>query len=186
MELGIYLQLLVKLSSLNSRMKEISGALRFMCSAEFWTMGLFWTVSLLASYWQLFLRRITGKEERYPRCDPPINLPTPPVCIVTGATSGLGAAAAKALSKKGFYVVLVGLSSEMLSKTLKEIRTHNEEAKLEGFVVDLTSFQSILEFKRSLQKWLLDSDMHSSIQLLVNNAGILAPYLRPTTEGYDQ
>ncbi|CAN1225245.1 Dehydrogenase/reductase SDR family member on chromosome X [Linum grandiflorum] len=176
-------------------MKEIGGTLRFICSTEFWTMGLFWTVSLLVSYCQLFLRRITGREESYPRSDPPQNSPTPPVCIVTGATSGLGAAAASALSKQGFYVVLVGLSSELLSEVLasigvwqamKEIRTQNKEAKLKGFVVDLTSFQSILEFKSSLEKWLLDSDMHSSIQLLINNAGILATCLRPTTEGYDQ
>ncbi|CAN1225253.1 Dehydrogenase/reductase SDR family member on chromosome X [Linum grandiflorum] len=167
-------------------MKEIGGTLRFICSTEFWTMGLFWTVSLLVSYCQLFLRRITGREESYPRSDPPQNSPTPPVCIVTGATSGLGAAAASALSKQGFYVVLVGLSSELLSEAMKEIRTQNKEAKLKGFVVDLTSFQSILEFKSSLEKWLLDSDMHSSIQLLINNAGILATCLRPTTEGYDQ
>ncbi|CAI0553875.1 unnamed protein product [Linum tenue] len=167
-------------------MKEISCALRFMFSAEFWAMGLCWTVSLLASYWQLVLRRITGRCEVYPRSELPRNLPTRPVCIVTGATSGLGAAAASALSKEGFSVVLVGLSSELLSEAMEEIRKRNKDAHLKGFVVDLSSFCSILEFKSSLEKWLTDSDMHSSIQLLINNAGILATSVRPTPEGYDQ
>ncbi|VFQ90529.1 unnamed protein product [Cuscuta campestris] len=50
----------------------------------------------------------------------------------------------------------------------------------------MTSFESIVKFKGSLQQWLLDSNLHSSIQLLINNAGILATTSRITSEGYDQ
>ncbi|CAI0429533.1 unnamed protein product [Linum tenue] len=157
-----------------------------MFSAEFWTMGLCWTASLLASYWQLFPIGIAGRCDVYPRSETPRNFRTRLVCIVTGTTSGLGAAAAFALSKEGFCVVLVGLSSELLSKAMEDIREQNKDAHLKGFVVDLSSFRSILEFKSSLEKWLMDSDMHSSIQLLINNEGILATSARPTAEGYDQ
>lgn len=67
-----------------------------------------------------------------------------------------------------------------------EIKEKNKNAHLKGFQVDLSSFHSILKFKGSLEQWLADSNMHSSIQLLINNAGILATSCRLTTEGCDQ
>ena len=69
---------------------------------------------------------------------------------------------------------------------MMEIKRKNESARLKAFEVDLSSFQSILQFKDSLQQWLSDSQMHCSIQLLINNAGILAASSRVTSEGYDQ
>lgn len=69
---------------------------------------------------------------------------------------------------------------------MADITSRNKDACLEAFQVDLSSFQSVLKFKDSLQQWLLDSDMHLSIQLLINNAGILATSSRLTPEGYDQ
>lgn len=74
----------------------------------------------------------------------------------------------------------------VLWQTMKGIKKRNKDAHLKAFEVDLSSFQSIFKFKDSLEKWLLDSDMHCSIQLLINNAGILATSHRLTIEGYDQ
>ncbi|CAL5436819.1 unnamed protein product [Camellia sinensis] len=71
----------------------------------------------------------------------------------------------------------------MLWKILKD---EIKNAHLKCFQVDLSSFQSILKFKGSFQQWLMDSDLHSSVQLLINNAGILATTFRLTAEGYDQ
>ncbi|KAL6553296.1 hypothetical protein OROGR_007138 [Orobanche gracilis] len=102
------------------------------------------------------------------------------------ATSGLGEAAAYALSKEGFYVVLVGRSSELLSKVISDIKNREGDTHLKAFEVDLSSFKSILEFKHLLEQWLLESKMHSSVQLLINNAGILATSRRFTSEGHDQ
>ncbi|VVA25259.1 PREDICTED: short-chain [Prunus dulcis] len=139
-------------------------ALEFVMAVEFWRMAVLWTFCLLLSYWKLIASNSCPSK-------PP---PSPsafghrPLCIITGATSGLGAAAAHALSAHDFFVVLVGRSSHLLAK------------------VDLASFDSILQFKASLQKWLSDSEMHSSIQLLINNAGILATSSRLTCQGYDQ
>ncbi|KAI5670773.1 hypothetical protein M9H77_11137 [Catharanthus roseus] len=109
-----------------------------------------------------------------------------PVCVITGATSGLGAATAYALSMEGFYIVLAGRSSESLSKAVSNIKRQNTGAYVKAFQVDISSFKSILKFKSSLQQWLLDSDMHSSIQLLINNAGVLATSARLSAEEYDQ
>ncbi|XWS14270.1 hypothetical protein CRYUN_Cryun36dG0108300 [Craigia yunnanensis] len=172
---------------METMIKELKEALCFVLSVEFWRMAVLWTISLFTSYFQLNSRRLfSRKAQSYPRCHPPISESLRPVCVITGATSGLGAAAAYALSREGFYVVLVGRSSHFLSKIMTEIKTQNEDARVRAFEVDLSSFQSILEFKGSLQQWLLDCKMHSSVQLLINNAGILATSSRLTPEGYDQ
>ncbi|GER48892.1 NAD(P)-binding Rossmann-fold superfamily protein [Striga asiatica] len=164
----------------------------FMCSVQFWRMALLWTLSLIFSYLDLFTQRfMTSKLKLYPRYSPKgsANFNSPagkPVCIITGATSGLGAAAAYALSKEGFYVVLVGRSSERLSRAISAVKSGNQDSCLKAFEVDLSSFKSIIQFKHSLEQWLLDSKMHSSVQLLINNAGILATSRRLTSEGYDE
>ncbi|XVF38946.1 hypothetical protein REPUB_Repub20aG0146500 [Reevesia pubescens] len=167
--------------------KELKEALLFVLSVDFWRMAVLWTISLLTSYFQLHSNSFfSRKAQSYPRCHPPISDSLRPVCIITGATSGLGAAAAHALSQEGFYVVLVGRSSHLLSKIMTEIKNQNGDACVKAFEVDMSSFQSILEFKGSLHQWLLDCKMHSSVQLLINNAGILATSPRFTPEGYDQ
>lgn len=74
----------------------------------------------------------------------------------------------------------------MFIQAVSEIKSRNPDACLKAFEVDLSSFKSILEFKHSLEQWLHDSNMHPSVQLLINNAGILATSRRVTSEGYDQ
>lgn len=71
-------------------------------------------------------------------------------------------------------------------QSISEIKSRNDVARLKAFEVNLSSLMSILEFKHSLQQWLLDSNMHPSIQLLINNAGILATSCRFTSQGYDE
>lgn len=156
---------------------------------------MLWTLSLLLSYLQLLTETLFSRKPiaSYPRCSPSSPPPSTsttktrlPVCIITGATSGLGAAAAYSLSMEGFFVVLVGRSSNLLSEVMTDIKRQNDNAHLKSFQVDLSSFVSILKFKSSFEQWPLDSDLHSSVQLLINNAGILATSFRSTTEGFDQ
>ncbi|KAI3991763.1 hypothetical protein MKX01_038161 [Papaver californicum] len=167
---------------------ELRDSLYFLCSTQFWRMGVWWTFSIIYSYLQLWLNKVMfRKYQSYPRCSLKVSPSAKrPVCVVTGATSGLGAAAAFSLSKEGYYVVLAGRNAQNLSEAVKEIKQRQPDAYLKTFQVDLASFESILKFKSSLHQWLLDSDMHPSIQLLVNNAGILATSQRFTAEGYDQ
>ncbi|EOA20857.1 hypothetical protein CARUB_v10001194mg [Capsella rubella] len=168
-------------------MKEVKEAFRFVCSSELWRMALVWSISLVSSYFQLLRAKIFGSRSIPISCSiNPHNVSSRPICVITGATSGIGKATAVALAEKGFYVVLVGRSSQHLSETLKEIKSKNKDAQLKSFEADMSSFQSILKFKNSLEQWLSDSELHPSIQLLVNNAGILATSSRPTIEGYDK
>nr|CAN83376.1 hypothetical protein VITISV_022730 [Vitis vinifera] len=113
--------------------KELREVLHFVFSLQFLRMALFWTLSLIISYLHLFIQRFpfSRKSNSYPRC-PPANTATfRPLCIITGATSGLGKAAAYALSKEGFYVVL---GAHLI--TMVEIKEKNKNAHLKGFQVD--------------------------------------------------
>ncbi|KAF9592803.1 hypothetical protein IFM89_017422 [Coptis chinensis] len=166
--------------------------IKFMCSSQFWRMGVLWTFHLFFSYFKLwFTQTLLPKSYQYPR-HPRVTQNRKSLCIITGATSGLGKEAARALSREGFYVVLVhlvyaaGKSGDLLSKTIVELKQKDPDAHVKAFQVDMSSFQSMLKFKSSLQQWLLDSDMHPSIQLLINNAGILATSHRFSAEGYDK
>ncbi|XP_061358263.1 uncharacterized protein LOC133302496 [Gastrolobium bilobum] len=166
--------------------KELWGVLHFVCSLQFWRMALLWTFSILFSHYQLLKASIfSQKLISYPRCSPSTST-LRPVCVITGATSGLGLATAYELSKEGYVVVIVGRSRELLLETIKKIKAWNEDAHLKDFQVDLSSIESIMKFRESLRQWLLDSDLHCSVQVLINNAGILATSPRVTAEGYDQ
>ncbi|KAH7651348.1 NADP-retinol dehydrogenase protein [Dioscorea alata] len=80
----------------------------------------------------------------------------------------------------------VGRCLQLLQKTIGEIKQQDDDASLSAFEVDLSSFSSIKKFESGIKQWLLDSNLHPSIQLLINNAGILATSCRVTSDGYDQ
>ncbi|RDX67758.1 Dehydrogenase/reductase SDR family member on chromosome X, partial [Mucuna pruriens] len=165
---------------------ELWRAFFFVCSLQFWRMALLWNASILFSYYQLLKDSLLSRKlVSYPRCSP-LTSASRPVCVITGATSGVGLAAAYELSKEGYVVVIVGRSQQLLSETIRKIKDWNEDAHLKDFLVDLSSVESVMKFKVSLRQWLLDSDLHCSIQILINNAGILATSSRVTAEGYDQ
>uniref|UniRef100_A0A7N0ZYE7 Uncharacterized protein n=1 Tax=Kalanchoe fedtschenkoi TaxID=63787 RepID=A0A7N0ZYE7_KALFE len=170
------------LSTMTKRSDNLKDAVKFICTVEFWRMAICWTLSLLVSYFHLLFLKPRRPLPRRSIADATAR----PVCIITGATSGLGAAAAFALSKEGFHVVLVGRSLDLIRKTMQHIKERNEGAQLKAFQVDISSIESVLKFKDALHQWFLDSGVHSSVQLLINNAGILSTSDRKTPEGFDQ
>lgn len=82
--------------------------------------------------------------------------------------------------------MLAGRSTQLLSKTMQEIRRQQPDACLEAFQVDLSSYMSIKKFETSLSQWIRASNQEPSIQLLINNAGILAKSHRLTEDGIDE
>ncbi|WZY74958.1 hypothetical protein YC2023_021342 [Brassica napus] len=166
--------------------KDVMEALRFAWSPSSWDMFL-WSIGLFSSYLKLLRASIfDSKSTPISSSIVPKIGSSRPICVVTGVTSGIGKATAFALAEKGYHVVLVGRSPQLLSETLKEIKSKNKDAQLKSFVVDMSCFSSIFNFKDSLEQWLSDAELHPSVQLLVNNAGIMAISSRPTNEGYDR
>jgi short-subunit dehydrogenase len=82
------------------------------------------------------------------------------VCIVTGASSGIGLATARLLSSKGAYVVLVSRSKEKLAKLADEIPNS---------MAVPADMSKAFEVKRMVKEV---ADHFDRIDVLVNNAGI--------------
>lgn len=158
-------------------------ALRMLRSRQFWRMAVLWALSLLYSY---LLASLRGRDAAPRRRRPWLGKGRRPICVVTGATSGLGRAAAGALAQEGYHVVLAGRSTQLLYETVQEIRRQQPDAHLKEFQVDLASFKSIKKFGTSLKLWIQEETLEPSIQLLVNNAGILAMSHRTTEDSLDE
>jgi NAD(P)-dependent dehydrogenase (short-subunit alcohol dehydrogenase family) len=98
------------------------------------------------------------------------------LAIVTGATGGLGYETAFALAQAGAEVVLAGRSDRKGDDALAKIRSAAPEAKLHFENVDLGSLKSISAFAARMAR------EGRAIDVLVNNAGVMAPPKRMQTE----
>jgi NAD(P)-dependent dehydrogenase (short-subunit alcohol dehydrogenase family) len=99
--------------------------------------------------------------------------------VVTGATSGLGEATAAALAARGAHVILAVRSAERATAASERIRTGAPDASLEHLPLDLADLGSVRAAAAELR------GRHDRIDALVANAGIMAPPLRRTTDGFE-
>ncbi|MFF7801184.1 SDR family oxidoreductase [Streptomyces olivaceus] len=79
--------------------------------------------------------------------------------VVTGASSGIGAATARALARDGFEVFLTARRVDRLEAVAKEIRAEGGSAQV--FPLDVTDREAVLAFGAQLP----------ACDVLVNNAG---------------
>ena len=82
--------------------------------------------------------------------------------------------------------MLAGRSTQLLYETVQGIQRQQPDARLEAFQLDLASYKSIKKFGTSLKQWIQETSSESAIQLLINNAGILAKSHRVTRDGLDE
>jgi NAD(P)-dependent dehydrogenase (short-subunit alcohol dehydrogenase family) len=101
------------------------------------------------------------------------------VAVVTGANSGLGLAAAGALAKAGATVVLACRNTEKGKGAQESIRAESPNAAVELEALDLASLDSVRAFAERFGK------AHDGLDLLINNAGVMAPPRRETADGFE-
>lgn len=99
--------------------------------------------------------------------------------IVTGANSGIGFEAARALAEKGGTVVLACRSPEKGRAAADRIRLVHSGAKVEVGELDVASLASVRAFaERFLRE-------HARLDALVNNAGVMAIPRGETVDGFE-
>jgi NAD(P)-dependent dehydrogenase (short-subunit alcohol dehydrogenase family) len=101
------------------------------------------------------------------------------VCLITGATSGIGKATALGLARAGANVVLVARNAEQGEAVRTEIRQHSGNEAIELFIADLSSQAAIRQ---------LASDFlahHQTLHVLINNAGIMMGQRTVTIDGIE-
>jgi NAD(P)-dependent dehydrogenase (short-subunit alcohol dehydrogenase family) len=99
--------------------------------------------------------------------------------VVSGATSGLGQAAASQLAELGARVILVGRNPDKAEDTRREIIAATGNDNVAVALADL----SLLADVRKLARKLLETEPR--IHVLVNNAGVLLNQRTTTAEGIE-
>lgn len=98
--------------------------------------------------------------------------------MVTGASSGIGLAAAVALARSGDEVVLLGRHPGRLAAAVTTVAAAGGRTPA-AYRAD---FAVLDEVRQVAERVRAD---HERIGVLVNNAGQLAPWPRPTVDGFD-
>jgi len=92
-----------------------------------------------------------------------MNWENPGLALITGASSGIGAAFARSLSSQGFQTILIARRKEKLEKIAFQIR-ENISNESEILVADLSKLEDIIKVSEKIQSI-------NNIDILVNNAG---------------
>lgn len=97
---------------------------------------------------------------------------TPKTIIITGASDGIGAAAARRLHGAGHHVVVVGRSSEKTAAVARELQAD----------ADTADFADLAAVRDLAQRLLAD---HPRIDVLANNAGGVFGARTVTVDGFE-
>jgi NAD(P)-dependent dehydrogenase (short-subunit alcohol dehydrogenase family) len=101
------------------------------------------------------------------------------LAIVTGANSGLGRIAARELARHGANVIIASRDSAKGAEAASAIKAAFPSAIAEAAQVDLANLGSIRAFAARIRAG------HDHIDLLVNNAGVMAAPYRRTADGFE-
>lgn len=101
-----------------------------------------------------------------------------PVCVVTGASSGIGAAAAREISRRGYDLALTGRDRDRLEQSAADCRTAG--AVVRTYALDAGRLDDV----RGLGATLLDD--WPRIDVLVNNAGTVTQRREVTDDGHER
>ena len=98
------------------------------------------------------------------------------IAVITGATSGLGLSSAKALAAKGAHVIMTARNPAKGEAAVEQVRSMVPDASVEVRPLDTSSLESVKAFAATVS---------SPVDLLLNNAGIMAIPFSQSVDGYE-
>jgi NAD(P)-dependent dehydrogenase (short-subunit alcohol dehydrogenase family) len=102
-----------------------------------------------------------------------------PVCLITGATDGVGKATALELAKNGFTIVVAARSANKAEALKREIETSTGNRSADYIVADLASLRQVRQLAETFRH------RYSKLDVLINNAGVFLPTRIETEDGYE-
>ncbi|MEK6702805.1 MAG: SDR family oxidoreductase [Planctomycetota bacterium] len=101
------------------------------------------------------------------------------ICLVTGATTGIGLVTARELAARGATVVIVGRSRERCEAAVETIKRQTGNEGVEFIVADLSSQADV---RRAASEFLA---RHNRLHVLINNAGAMFALRRESVDGIE-
>lgn len=101
------------------------------------------------------------------------------VCLITGATSGIGKKTATMLAARGMTVVLLARNPAKLAVVTEEILRSCGHDRIEPLICDLSSFVSVINAVEECTR------RFDRLDVLINNAGIWEPKRRLSRDGIE-
>ena len=101
------------------------------------------------------------------------------VCVVTGATSGIGKATATALALKGASVVIVGRNVNKCITTVNKMKSQTGNTLVNYICTNLSDLNQVRDLSIILKQ------KHPHIDVLINNAGAYFRSRHLSADGYE-
>jgi retinol dehydrogenase 12 len=101
------------------------------------------------------------------------------ICLITGATQGIGKITAIELAKKGFTVIFAARDAGKAETVKREISDAVGRNDVHYIIADLRSLKEVRSLADTFQK------SYPRLDVLINNAGVFPPARRITEDGFE-
>ena len=101
------------------------------------------------------------------------------ICLVTGATDGIGKATAQELARMDATVVIVGRNAPRTAQLVEEIRAASGNQNVDSLLADLSSQQDVRRLANEFKS------KYSHLHVLLNNAGAVFMQRQLSVDGIE-
>lgn len=105
------------------------------------------------------------------------------IAVITGATSGIGLAAATELARMGAFVIGVGRSDEKCARAKESILSSCPDGQVVYHIADLSIMKQVRELAKSISQTV--ETRGGRVDVLINNAGTVSSWFTATAEGFE-
>jgi NAD(P)-dependent dehydrogenase (short-subunit alcohol dehydrogenase family) len=102
-----------------------------------------------------------------------------PICLITGATDGVGKATALELAKRGFRVVLAARNADKAEALKRDIVAAAGTGDVDYVIADLASLRQVRQLAEAF------CERYATLDVLINNAGVVLPTRTETEDGHE-
>jgi retinol dehydrogenase 12 len=102
------------------------------------------------------------------------------ICLITGATGGIGRMTALELARKGFTVVVAVRTAARAVELIDEIKRPAPWASCDYVAADLGSLRQVRELAETFRR------RYTRLDVLINNAGVFLPARIETVDGLER
>jgi NAD(P)-dependent dehydrogenase (short-subunit alcohol dehydrogenase family) len=99
--------------------------------------------------------------------------------LITGATNGIGKAAALELARKGADVVIVGRNPVKVESCVRDLAQQDGHPAVDGLVADLSTLAEVRQLADTFHK------KYNHLHVLINNAGGIFASRQVTQDGFE-